>query len=133
MRIKILGLGLTLLLMISCAFQQQGKRLESISQDTKFYANNLFEDIWTASMRAIEDLGFMIREEIKDRGLLDAVGKNTPSPGLSPPILNVMIIRERGQIKVNCLALIVGEHHDFQISLGYVQQFFESLDKSLKN
>ncbi len=133
MRIKIIGLGLVLLMMLSCASHQQEKRLESISQDTKFYANPSFEDVWTASMKAIEDLGFMIREEIKDRGLLDAVGEIESNPGFLPPILNVLILQEAGQIKVNCLALLVGDHNDFQTTLGYVQQFFESLEKYLKN
>jgi len=132
MRIKIIGLALVLLFIASCASKQE-KILEYISQDTKFYESSSFEDVWKSSMRSIEELGFMIREAIKDRGMLDAIGEHESTPDIAPPIINVMIIQELGQIKVNCLALMPGDQDNSQTTLSYVQIFFEKLDKYLKN
>jgi len=84
-------------------------------------------------MMSIQEIGFMLREVIKDKGLLDAVGESESSPDISPPILNVIIIQELGQIKVNCLALMTGDQGSSQTTLGYVQSFFDTLDNYLKN
>ena len=70
----------------------------------------------------------MIREAIKDRGLLDAIGELESTPYISPPILNVMIIQELAQIKVNCLALMPGVQGNSLTILSHVQNFFEKLD-----
>jgi len=132
MRTKIMGLMLALLFVSSCASNQE-KKSEYIFQDTKYYENNSFEDVWTSAMSSIVDLGFAIREAKKDKGLLDAIIESESASDAPPPILNIMIIQELDQIRLNCLALMPGERGDFQTALGYVQSFFENLDKHLKN
>jgi hypothetical protein len=132
MRIKIIGLALALLFVTSCA-SNPDQRSEYISQDTRYYESSSFEEIWISAMRSIEELGFMIREAMKEKGLLDAIYESESESDVPPPILNVMIIQELGQIRVNCLALMPGDQGNFQTTLSNVQSFFENLDKHLKN
>lgn len=132
MTIKKAALVLSLLFTVSCATTQE-KRLEYISQDTKFYKSSSFEDVWRSSMNSIEELGFMIREAIKDRGFLDAIGEQESMPDNPLPILNVMIIEEMEQIKVNCLVLMSSDQDVSKITLSYLQNFFKKLDNNLKN
>jgi hypothetical protein len=132
MRIKIIELVLTLLLVASCASKQE-QSPEYISQNSKFYESSSFAEVWSSSMRSIEELGFMIREAIRDKGLLDAIYEDESAPDSPPSLLNVMIIQELGQIKVNCLALMSGDQGNYQTTLAYVQDFFTYLEKYLKN
>lgn len=132
MRIKTIALIFVLLFSASCASNQKQTR-EYISQETKFYAGLLFDDVWKSSMQSIEQIGFIIREAIKDKGLLDAIYEDESAPDNRPSLLNVMIIEELGQIKVNCLALMPSEQGNSKTTLAYVQDFFTYLEKYLKN
>ncbi|MGB6865841.1 MAG: hypothetical protein WBE11_09115, partial [Candidatus Aminicenantaceae bacterium] len=71
MRLKILLCGLVIVSLLSCSSGQSGLT-EVVSQEFNLYANVYFNDVWTAAEKSIADLELTVKNQIKDKGLIDA-------------------------------------------------------------
>jgi hypothetical protein len=68
--------------------------------------------------------------ENKDKGLLDAIAAQGPHAYTNPPLMNILIRREAGQIRVDCL--MAQSSQTSNVSRDYLIQFFTELDNKLK-
>ncbi|MGB6864581.1 MAG: hypothetical protein WBE11_02730, partial [Candidatus Aminicenantaceae bacterium] len=94
------------------------------------YANVYFNDVWTAAEKSIADLELTVKNQIKDKGLIDAEIPSTEG-GSEAVLLSVMIVEEMERIKVDCIVVIAGQEPQPERSLWYVKQFFAALEKNL--
>lgn len=113
---------------MSCASVQPQKA------ESKFnvsYTDFSFDEVWSAAMKAVDDIEFTIRKMIKESGFIYAEGRRNPSPLYLPPHMNVIIREENGRINVNCHVVLPGQITDFEASKRYVRWFFKDLNKNL--
>jgi hypothetical protein len=129
MRLKILLSGLVVFSLLCCSSGQTGLT-EVVSQEFNVYANVYFNDVWSAAEKSIADLDFTVKNQIKDRGLIDA---EIPSveEGAEAVLLSAMIVEEMERIKVDCIVVLAGLEPQPERSLWYVKQFFAELEKNL--
>lgn len=129
MKLKILLCGLVTVSLLCCSSGQSGLT-EVVSQEFNVYANVYFNDIWSAVEKSIAELDFTVKNQIKDRGLIDA---EIPAAeeGSEAVLLSVMIVEEMDRIKVDCIVVLAGLEPQPERSLWYVKQFFAGLEKNL--
>jgi type IV secretory pathway TraG/TraD family ATPase VirD4 len=129
MRLKILLSGLVIISLLCCSSGQNGLT-EVVSQEFNVYANVYFNDVWTAVEKSIAELEFTVKNQIKDKGLIDAEIPSTEE-GSEAILLSAMIIEEMERIKVDCIVVLAGQEPQPERSLWYVKQFFAALEKNL--
>ena len=113
-----------------CCSSGQNALTEVVSQEFNVYANVYFNDVWTAAEKSIADLDFTVKNQIKDKGLIDA---EIPAAveGSDAVLLSAMIVEEMERIKVDCIVVLAGTEPQPERSLWYVKQFFAELEKNL--
>lgn len=116
---------------VSCTLSPEAEQ-EPPLQETKFYDRFTFDIVWAAALRAVDDLEYAIRKEIKESGFIYAQAKNNPDPRNLPGHLNVYIRDIDGRVRVNCHAIIPGQETDFKASHAIVKRFFTALAVRLK-
>lgn len=128
MKLKIMSMGLTFLFFISCV-SIQVRRAETI-----FFRKFSFDEVWRASIQAINDLGFEIRVKEEWRGFIFAEREKLPHSTLHlPPQLRVNIEKEGRWIKVDCEVVLIGKKIDYYWTRRRtVNLFFKALKKNLK-
>lgn len=131
MRLKTLGLGFILLVLISCASLHQNDPID-IYQKTQSYKKFSFDDVWSAALRSIDEIDFTVRNATKEIGLIHAEAKINPDPRFLPPLMNVIIREENSRIDVNFHIELPGQRDDTGKRRSYVNQFFKALKKNLK-
>ncbi len=129
MRLKILLSGLVIISLLCCSSGQNGLT-EVVSQEFNVYPNVYFNDVWTAVEKSIAELEFTVKNQIKDKGLIDAEIPSTEE-GSEAILLSAMIIEEMERIKVDCIVVLAGQEPQPERSLWYVKQFFAALEKNL--
>lgn len=129
MKLKLLLSGLVIVSLMSCS-SGQGGLTEVVSQEFNVYANVYFNDVWAAVGKSITDLDFTVKDQIKDKGLIDA---EIPAveEGSESVLLSVMVIEQMDRIKVDCIVVLAGLEPQPERSLRYVKQFFTELEKNL--
>lgn len=129
MKLKILLSGLVVVSLLCCS-SGQNALTEVVSQEFNVYANVYFNDVWTAAEKSIADLDFTVKNQIKDKGLIDA---EIPAvvEGSDAVLLSAMIVEEMERIKVDCIVVLAGQEPQPERSLWYVKQFFVELEKNL--
>jgi hypothetical protein len=129
MKLKILLSGLVIVSLLCCS-SGQNSLTEVVSQEFNVYANVYFNDVWSAAEKSIADLDFTVKNQIKDRGLIDA---EIPAAveGQDAVLLSAMIVEEMERIKVDCIVVLAGQEPQPERSLWYVKQFFAELEKNL--
>jgi hypothetical protein len=129
MRSKLLLSTLVIVSLMCCSSGQEGLT-EVVSQEFNVYANVYFSDVWTAVEESIAELNFTVKNQIKDRGLIDA---EIPAveEGQDSVLLSAMIVEEMERIKVDCIVVLAGLEPQPERSLWYVKQFFAALEKNL--
>ncbi len=94
---KKFWLILVVLALVSCVKQ-------TIKQETTFLENHTFEDVWSASIKAINDIEFIVESMDKDAGFIGAErGRHVFEK--APPRLAVMIKEIGGKVYVDCKVL----------------------------
>jgi len=131
MRLKDLSLGFLVLALIGCASLRQNDPID-IYKKTQSYKNISFDDVWTAALRSIDEMGFMVRSATKKSGLVQAVAKMNPDPLYLPPLMNIIIRDRYGRIEVNFHVELPGQRDDTGKRRTYANQFFKALKKNLK-
>ncbi len=131
MKLKTLSLGFILLILIDCASLHQNDPID-IYQKTQSYKNFSFYDIWSAALRSIDEIDFIVRNATKEIGLIHAEAKIYPDPSFLPPLMNVIIKEENSRIDVNFHIELPGQRDDTGKRRSYANQFFKALKKNLK-
>lgn len=129
MKLKLLLSGLVIVSLMSCSSGQSGLT-EVVSQEYNVYANVYFNDVWAAVEKSIADLDFTVKNQIRDKGLIDA---EIPAveEGSESVLLSAMIVEQMDRIKVDCIVVLAGLEPQPERSLWYVKQFFTELEKNL--
>ena len=131
MKLKALGLGFFLLALIGCASMPPADPID-IYQETQFYKNYSFDDVWSAALRSVDEMDFIVRNATKKIGLIHAEIKMNPDPDYLPPLMNVIIREENDTIVVNFHLELPGQRNNAGIRRSYANRFFKALRKNLK-
>ena len=129
MKLKFLLCSLVIVSLMCCSSGQSGLT-EVVSQEFNVYANVYYNDVWAAVEKSIAELNFSIKNQIKDRGLIDAEIPAVEETG-DAVLLSAMIVEEMDRIKVDCIVVLAGLEPQPERSLWYVKQFFTELEKNL--
>ena len=129
MRLKLLLISLMVVSLMYCS-SGQNSLTEVVSQEFNVYANVYFNDVWSAAEKSIAELNFSVKNQIKDRGLIDA---ELPAAGDEGEaiLLSIMIVEDMDRIKVDCIVILAGLEPQPERSLWHVKQFFAELEKNL--
>jgi len=94
---KKLWLILVVLVLVSCVKQ-------TINQEATFLENHAFEEVWNATIKAINDIEFTVDSMDKEAGFIGAErGRHVFEK--APPRLAVMIKEVSGKVYVDCKVL----------------------------
>ncbi len=94
---KKFWLILVILVLVSCVKQ-------TIKQETTFLENHTFEEVWNATIKAINDIEFTVDSMDKEAGFIGAErGRHVFEN--APPRLAVMIKEVSGKVYVDCKVL----------------------------
>ena len=126
-----LVLGFILLALAGCASVPLDDTID-IYQKTRSYKKYSFDHVWSAALRSVDDVGFVVRNTTKKVGLIQAVAKINPEPRHSPPLMNVVIRGEDGRIDVNFHVELPGQRDETGKRRTYTTRFFKALRKNLK-
>ena len=129
MRAKLFLCSLVIVSLMCCSSGQSGLT-EVVSREFNVYANVYFNDVWSAAEKSIAELDFSVKNQIKDRGLIDAEIPAAEEGG-DAVLLSAMIVEEMDRIKVDCIVVLAGLEPQPERSLLYVKQFFAALEKNL--
>ncbi len=122
---KKFWLILVVLVLVSCVKQ-------TIKQETTFLENHTFEEVWNASIKAINDIEFTVDSMDKEAGFIAAERGKKAFLEKAPPRLSVMIKEVGGKVYVDCKVL----QKDQFIDLGgtgkkAVRNFMIALNQNL--
>jgi len=90
-----------------------------------------FDEVWIASVRAVNDIGFTVDSLDKDAGFIGAesgthIGQDVP------PRLSIMITEVRGRVYVDCKVLQKEQYIDiFGHGQRTIRKFMEALNMNL--
>ena len=129
MRSKFLLFSLVIVTFMCCSSGQNGLT-EVVSQEFNVYANVYFNDVWIAAEESIAELDFRVKNQIKDKGLIDAEIPPAEEGG-EAVLLSAIIVEEMDRIKVDCIVVLAGLEPKPERSLWYIKQFFTALEKNL--
>ena len=93
----VLLFALLVLIFLSCTKQ-------IINQDMTFLDNHSFDEVWEASLKAVNDIDFTIDSVDKTTGFISAESGMRVFES-SPPRLSIMIKEMNGKVRVNCRVL----------------------------
>lgn len=130
-KMKIFVVGCTCLLLTSCASVLQENE-NPVFEKSKSYERFTFDEIWNAAIQSLDDIEFVLKNEIKQNGFIYAQVKKNPDPRYLPPHMNLIIREENGGIRVNCHVVVPSRSHAFGTERSYANRFFEALDNNLK-
>lgn len=102
---------------------------QAVSRHAIVYENAELDEVWEAAKAALSEIDFAIRMENKEKGLLDAIAVRGPHAYGDPPLMNILIREEGGQVRVDCMMAQAPSH--VNSSRDYLVQFFTELDRQL--
>ena len=130
MKLKTIALGFLLLALIGCASVYRDEPID-IYQKTQSYKNRPYGVVWSAALRSIDDIGFMVRSAVKKSGLIQAVAKANPDPRFLPPLMNIVITSGDGRVDVNFHIELPGQRNNKGTRRKLANQFFKALRRNL--
>jgi len=115
---------LLILVFISCVKQ-------TIKQEATFLENHTFEEVWNASIKAVNDIEFIVDSMDKDAGFIAAErGRHVFEK--APPRLAVMIKEVGGKVYVDCKVLQKEQYIDLGgTGKKTVRRFMIALNQNL--
>jgi len=130
-KFKTVCLGFILLALIGCASVHRDDPIE-IFQKTRSYKNRSFDVVWSAAIRSVDEMGFVVRKATKNIGLVHSEARMNPDPQFLPPLMNVIIKAENNRIEVNFHIELPGQIDETGRRRTYANRFFKALRKNLK-
>jgi hypothetical protein len=121
---KKIWLILMVLALVSCVIQ-------TIKQEATFLENHTFEEVWNASIKAINDIEFIVDSMDKEAGFVGAErGRHVFEK--APPRLAVMVKEVGGNVYVDCKVLTKEQYIDLGgIGRKTVRKFMIALNQNL--
>ncbi len=121
---KKIWLILMVLALVSCVIQ-------TIKQEATFLENHNFEEVWSASIKAVNDIRFIVDSVDKEAGFISAErGRHVFEK--APPRLSVMIKEVGGKVYVDCKVLQKEQYVDIGgIGKKAVRNFMIALNQNL--
>ena len=121
---KKFWLILVVLVLVSCVKQ-------TIKQEATFLENHTFEEVWNASIKAINDIEFIVDSMDKEAGFVGAErGRHVFEK--DPPRLAVMVKEVGGNVYVDCKVLTKEQYIDLGgIGKKTVRKFMIALNHNL--
>lgn len=118
-----------LLVLMALAFVSCIK--QTVKTESTFLDNYCFEEVWTASIRAVNDIDFTIDSLDKDTGFIGAEsGRHIGQD--APPRLSIMITEASGRVYVDCKVLQKEEYIDvFGHGKRTIRKFMTALNMNL--
>ena len=122
---KRIWLLMFILLAVSCIKQ-------TINQDVNLLQDYSFDEVWEASIRAVNDIGFTIDSVDKETGFISAEsGRHVLQQ--APPRMSIMITSSNGKVYVDCKLLQKEQFFDlFGIGRDTVRKFRNALYSNLR-
>ena len=102
---------------------------QAVSRHAIVYEGADLDEVWEAAKAALTEIGFAIRMENKEKGLLDAIAVRGPHAYGDPPLMNILIREELEQVRVDCM--MAQAPSNVSASRDYLVQFFTELDRQL--
>jgi len=131
MKIKIFIIALVCVFFIDCASIETPKGEPDFY---KFYHGISSNEIWNATLKAIDDSGLVPREKSKEKGFIYA--RRRPGHSLQIPSITIFIRDDNGKIRVGCVPIIasssISEDALQKEKKKWAEWFFDSLEKRLK-
>jgi hypothetical protein len=122
---KKFWLILVVLVLVSCVKQ-------TIKQEATFLENHTFEEVWNASIKAINDIEFTVDSMDKEAGFIAAERGRKAFLEKAPPRLSVMIKEVGGKVYVDCKVLQKNQFIDIGgIGKKTVRNFMIALNQYL--
>jgi hypothetical protein len=122
---KKLLLPFLLLACMSCAIQ-------TVKTETSFWQNRTFDEVWEASIEAVNDIAFTIDSIDREAGFIGAESGRYVLGGDAPPRLSIMIREYDGSVSVDCKVLQKEQLVDvFGIGKKIVREFMIALNQNL--
>ena len=122
---KKLLLPFLLLSCISCAIQ-------TVKTETSYWQNRTFDEVWEASIEAVNDIAFTIDSIDREAGFIGAESGRYVLGGDAPPRLSIMIREFDGSVSVDCKVLQKEQLVDvFGIGKKIVREFMIALNQNL--
>jgi len=121
---KIL-LALLILACVSCLSQ-------TVNTETTFLKNRTFDEVWEASIKAINDIEFTIDSIDKEAGFIGAERGRHVLGGDAPPRLSIMVKEYDRNVSVDCKVLQKEQFIDvFGMGKKIVREFMIALNQNL--
>jgi hypothetical protein len=121
---KIL-LALLVLTCASCAIQ-------TVKTETSYLRDRTFDEVWDASIEAVNDIEFTIDSIDRGAGFIGAESGRYILGGDAPPRLSIMIREFDGSISVDCKVLQKEQLVDFfGIGKKIAREFMIALNQNL--
>lgn len=121
---KKFWLILVVLVLVSCVKQ-------TIKQEATFLENHTFEEVWNASLKAINDIEFIVDSMDKEAGFI-AAERGRHIFEKAPPRLAVMVKEVGGDFYVDCKVLTKEQYIDLGgIGKKTVRNFMIALNQNL--
>jgi hypothetical protein len=123
---KKLLLPLLVLICVSCAIQ-------TVKTETSYWRNRTFDEVWEASIAAVNDIEFIIDSIDRDAGFIGAESGRYVLGGDAPPRLSIMIREFGDSVSVDCKVLQKEQLVDvFRIGKKIVREFMIALGQNLE-
>jgi len=105
---------------------------QTVKTEKAFLENRSFDEVWEASIQAVNDIEFTIDSIDKEAGFIGAERGRHPLGGDAPPRLSIMI-REYGEsVSVDCKVLQKEQFVDvFGMGKKIVREFMIALNQNL--
>lgn len=104
----------------------------NIFQKTQSFRNISFDDVWSAALKSVDEMDFVVRKATKRIGLIQAEAATNPDPRYLPPLMNVIIRDSVNRIEVNFHIELPGQRNETGKRRTYANRFFKTLKKYLK-
>lgn len=122
---------LIILSFMTCASVHDYEQENIHLQETKSFEDFTFGEVWDAALRSVQEIDFTVQKRLVKSGFIYALGKEDPDSLYLPPHMNIYIRQESGKISVHCHVVIPEDPSNYEISSGFVDQFFAALNKNL--
>ncbi len=122
---KKLLLPLLILACMSCAIQ-------TVKTKTSYWQNRTFDEVWEASIEAVNDIAFTIDSIDREAGFIGAESGRYVLGGDAPPRLSIMVREFDDSVSVDCKVLQKEQLVDiFGIGKKIVREFMIALNQNL--